>query len=74
MSTARSKISSKFQTVIPQAVRERLGLKTGDTLRFRFSEKGPVTVEKSPPGEEDPFASFHEEWTSHEDERLYRDL
>ena len=73
MSAARSKITSKFQTVIPKAVRERLGLKTGDMLRFRFTEKGPVTIEKTAPTEDDPFASFHE-WGSEEDERLYRDL
>jgi antitoxin PrlF len=68
-----SKISSKYQTVIPKVVRERLGLNTGDLIRFRFTDEGSVTVEKSPPGEDDPFASF-EEWRSDEDERLYRDL
>ena len=73
MSGAQSKITSKFQTVIPKAVRERLGLKTGDVLRFHFTEEGPVTVEKGAPSEDDPFATFNE-WTSEEDERLYRDL
>jgi antitoxin PrlF len=73
MSTTQSKITSKFQTVIPKAVRERLGLKTGDMLRFRFAEEGPVTVEKATPAEDDPFATF-DEWSSEEDERLYRDL
>lgn len=73
MSAARSKVTSKFQTVIPKEVRERLGLKTGDVLHFRFSEKGPVTIEKAAPTEDDPFMSFHE-WGSEEDERLYRDL
>jgi AbrB family looped-hinge helix DNA binding protein len=73
MSAAQSKITSKYQTVIPKVVRKRLGLKTGDMLRFRFAGEGPVTVEKVPQGEDDPFASFHE-WGSEEDERLYRDL
>ncbi len=73
MSAAKSKVTSKFQTVIPKAVRERLGLKTGDVVRFRFSEDGPVTVEKALPADDDPFASF-QEWGSDEDERLYRDL
>ncbi len=70
---AQSKVTSKFQTVIPRPVREKLGLKTGDSIRFRFDEAGLVTVEKVVPSEEDPFASF-EEWRSEEDERLYRDL
>lgn len=73
MPAVQSKITSKYQTVIPKAVRERLGLQTGDLLRFRFAESGAVTVEKVVPSEDDPFASFHE-WTSEEDERLYRDL
>jgi antitoxin PrlF len=70
---AQSKVTSKFQTVIPKPVREKLGLKTGDSIRFRFDETGLVTVEKVVQSEDDPFASF-EEWQSEEDERLYRDL
>ena len=71
--SVHSKISSKFQTVIPREVRERLGLKQGDAIRFRFTKSGPVTVEKVLASEDDPFATFHE-WSSEEDERLYRDL
>ena len=69
----RSRISSKFQTVIPKEVRERLGLKTGDVLQFHLTDKGPVTIAKAPASDDDPFASFHE-WRSDEDDRLYRDL
>ena len=72
MST-QSRVSSKFQTVIPKAVRDRLGLKTGDVLRFRFTDTDSVTLERVRPSEDDPFASF-QEWTSDEDDRLYRDL
>jgi antitoxin PrlF len=70
---AQARISSKFQTVIPKTVRERLGLRTGDLLRFDFATDGTVTVEKVRESDDDPFVSFHE-WTSEEDERLYRDL
>jgi antitoxin PrlF len=69
----RSKVTSKFQTVIPKPVRERLGLKTGDALRYTVAADGVVTVEKAPSVEDDPFASF-EEWRSDEDEELYRGL
>jgi antitoxin PrlF len=73
MAAAQSRITSKFQTVIPREVRQRLGLKTGDTLTFKFAEDGLVTVEKAVNAEDDPFATF-EEWSSKEDDRLYRDL
>lgn len=68
-----SRVSSKFQTVIPKQVRERLGLKIGDLIRFRITEEGRVTLEQMKPGKDDPFASF-KEWGSEEDDRLYRDL
>ena len=73
MAEVRSRLSSKGQTVIPKPVRERLGLRAGDTVRFRYAEKGAVTLEKVQPEDDDPFVAF-EEWASPEDEQLYRDL
>ena len=73
MADVHSRVSSKGQTVIPKAVRQKLGLKTGDLLRFRLTGKDTVTIDKVRPVEDDPFASFSE-WTSPEDEKLYRDL
>ena len=56
--TAFSKVSVKSQTVIPRAVRERLALKPGDTLRYRVTDNG-VLLDKAPANEtDDPFASF----------------
>ena len=68
-----SRVSSKFQTVIPKQIRERLHLNTGDTLRFRVTKAGAVLVEKDAAPHEDPFTAFTE-WASEEDERIYRDL
>ncbi len=70
MSDVQSRLSSKGQTVIPKAVRDKLGLKTGDLIRFKIGETGAVTLAKVRPQEDDPFASFSE-WTSDEDEALY---
>ena len=70
MTDTQSRMSSKGQTVIPKAVREKLGLKTGDLIRFRIGDKGAVTLDKAKPSDDDPFASFGE-WTSDEDEKLY---
>ena len=72
MSRLTSKISSKAQTVIPREVRERLGLKPGDLLAYRYTESG-VVIEKSMPVEDDPFAAFTE-WASPEDDEAYGDL
>ena len=67
---AFSKISVKSQTVIPREVRERLGLKPGDTLRYRVTDKG-VLLDKAPAGEaDDPFAAFSE-WSGEADEKAY---
>lgn len=73
MADVHSRVSSKGQTVIPKAVRQRLGLKTGDLVGFKVSEKGQVTIDKVRSVEDDPFASFSE-WTSDEDEALYGNL
>jgi antitoxin PrlF len=72
MADVHSRVSSKGQTVIPKAVREKLGLKAGDLVRFRVAKNG-VTIDKVRPTEDDPFVSF-EEWRSDEDEKLYRGL
>jgi antitoxin PrlF len=71
--SAFSKISVKSQTVIPREVRERLGLKPGDTLRYRLTDAG-IVLDKAPASEgDDPFAAFSE-WSSEADEKAYGDL
>ncbi len=72
-SAAFSKFSVKSQTVIPREVRERLGLKPGDTLRYRVTEDG-VLLDKAAANEaDDPFAAFSE-WSSEADEKAYGSL
>ena len=72
-SASYSKVSVKSQTVLPRAVRERLGIRTGDTLRYRITSEG-VLVDKAPAGEtDDPFAAFSE-WSGAADEKAYADL
>ena len=39
-----STLTSKGQVTIPKEVRERLGLKEGDRLVFRFDEQGNLLV------------------------------
>jgi antitoxin PrlF len=71
--TAFSRVSVKSQTVIPREVRDLLGLKPGDMLRYRLSENG-VVIDKAPAEEmDDPFATFTE-WAGEADEEAYADL
>lgn len=71
--TVYSKVSVKSQTVLPQAVRERLHIKPGDRLRYVLDEKG-VRLERSGVTEDDdPFATFSE-WSSDADDKAYADL
>ena len=71
--SAYSKVSVKSQTVIPRQVRDRLGLKPGDMLRYRVTADG-VLLDKAPANEaDDPFATFSE-WGSEADEKAYGDL
>ena len=75
----KSKLTSKAQTTIPQAVRNALDVKEGDELAYEI-EKGRVVLTKAPcrlPRKgvpfEDPFAAFWE-WDSKEDEEDFADL
>ena len=71
--SAFSKVSVKSQTVIPREVRERLGLRPGDRLRYRLTEHG-VLLDKAPASEpDDPFATFSE-WSGEADEKAYGGL
>ena len=73
MNAPVSKVTSKCQTVIPKAVRDRLGLRPGDLLRYRL-EKSVVVIERvHGEAQDDPFATFTE-WASEADERAFKSL
>lgn len=68
-----SRISSKAQTTVPQAVRNALGLREGDELAYDIRD-GRVTLTKARVSvQDDPFATFGE-WDSEADRRAYADL
>ena len=69
---AFSKLSVKSQTVLPRQVRDKLGVKPGDTLRYRLTEQG-VLIDKAPAETDDPFAAFSE-WSGEADEKAYAGL
>jgi antitoxin PrlF len=66
-----SRLTTKAQTTIPQAVRNALHLKEGDEIAYAI-EEGRVVLTKAQ-AHDDPFATFSE-WDSPEDRQAYRDL
>jgi antitoxin PrlF len=68
-----SKLSVKSQTVLPREVRERLGVRPGDRLRYVVDKEGVRLEKDRSPAPDDPFATFSE-WGSPEDEAAYADL
>ena len=73
MNAPISRVTSKSQTVIPKPVRERLGLKPGDLLRYVMEGDRVVLERVQDKSEDDPFATFTE-WASEADERAYKSL
>ncbi len=71
--SAFSKVSVKSQTVIPRVVRKRLGLKPGDTLRYRLTADGVLLDKAAATETDDPFAAFSE-WAGEADEKAYGSL
>lgn len=45
--SARAKVSSKGQVVIPQVLREALGIRTGDVLEFVVAGEGWIHVRRA---------------------------
>lgn len=68
-----SKLTSKAQTTIPQAVRTALGLKAGDEIAYRIEEGRAVLTKATPHVTEDPFVTFVE-WDSAADRKAYAGL
>lgn len=69
-----SRLTSKAQTTIPQAVRKALQLREGDDLVYVI-EDGRVILTRGPALslDGDPFVLF-EEWRGEEDKRAYAGL
>jgi antitoxin PrlF len=73
MNAPVSRLTSKAQTVIPKAVREKLGLKPGDLLRYVVDKERVVIEKVRGDVDDDPFAAFTE-WSSDADERAFKSL
>ncbi len=69
-----SRLTSKAQTTIPQAVRTALGLRPGDELAYVIEGgRAVLTRFDGRPVADDPFATFTE-WNSAADAKAYEGL
>ncbi|MBE7374153.1 AbrB/MazE/SpoVT family DNA-binding domain-containing protein [Pseudomonas sp. AL-54] len=69
-----SKLTSKAQTTIPQAVRAALQLKEGDELLYIVEDQRVILSKvRHEPSVDDPFKTFGE-WHSAADEQAYGKL
>ncbi|MBV9111587.1 MAG: type II toxin-antitoxin system PrlF family antitoxin [Hyphomicrobiales bacterium] len=68
-----SKITSKAQTTIPQAVRDVLGLRKGDKIVYIIEDRRVIMSKGKANPPCDPFTTF-EEWNSHADRKAYADF
>jgi antitoxin PrlF len=65
-----SKLTSKAQTTIPQAVRAALNLKEGDELAYQIEDGRVILTKPNALAADDPFGTFSE-WDSEADRRAY---
>ena len=68
-----SKLSSKAQTTIPQAVRTALRLQEGDALAYVIENGRVILTKAANDAVDDPFATFGE-WDSEADRESYANL
>ena len=69
-----SKVTSKAQTTIPQAVRVALRLREGDSIVYTLEADDRVVISRAAePLSDDPFATFSE-WDGEADRKAYADL
>ena len=71
------KLTSKFQTTIPQEVRKILRLKIGDQIAFEVLNDGVVIIKKATRFDKeyhDALSHTLSEWDSKKDEEDFSDL
>ena len=76
MSTATSKLTSKYQATIPAKVRKALKLSAGEIVAFDI-EDGEVRLRKGTPVDIEFAKALPDtlsEWQSDADDQAYRDL
>ncbi|MBN1904556.1 MAG: type II toxin-antitoxin system PrlF family antitoxin [Deltaproteobacteria bacterium] len=76
MQTAASKLTKKYQATVPEAVRKKLKLNTGDVIAFEI-DNDTVRLRKALPIDIEfgsALVPTLSEWESQNDEEAYSDL
>jgi antitoxin PrlF len=68
-----SKLTSKAQTTIPQAIRSALRLREGDEIAYAIEGDRVILTRAASEAFDDPFPTFSE-WASDADREAYADL
>jgi antitoxin PrlF len=68
-----SKLTSKAQTTIPQAIRSALRLREGDEIAYAIEGDRVILTRAMSEAVDDPFATFGE-WASDADREAYGEL
>jgi antitoxin PrlF len=72
-----SRLTSKFQAIIPLEIRKHLHLKTRDEIVYELLSDGTVVIRKTIPLDLEYLKSIEStltEWNSEDDERAYKHL
>lgn len=75
--TAIAKITSKYQTTVPQEIRAILNIKPGDLIAWEQTANGAVQVRRVQPLDLEYLRAVEgtmSEWAGKADEEAYRDL
>lgn len=72
-----SKLTSKFQTTIPKDIRDKLNLKSGDTIVFKIVDDKTIVIKKAKNFDKEYLKATQNtlsEWESDEDEQAFKHL
>jgi len=72
-----SKLTTKYQTTIPEKIRSILGIQAGDSVAFEITPSNQVVIRKLQPVDlafTKALEGTMSEWLSEYDEEAYRDL
>jgi antitoxin PrlF len=73
--SSRSTLTTKGQVTIPKPIRDRLGLRPGDSIDFAMDEQGTVRIMRCPKASPlDKWIGFLDEYKGQDPDALVREM